>query len=116
MFSLLIEKKDRKLSQQWGVWLTKRDPESALKVSMIISSAVEFDNDCVDYQLLTSKDNSRRRDKPEDDIVLLEQVREANPAAGVQFLEHLVLQKRSTVILLLCIFTITLIAFFLAEP
>lgn len=32
-----------------------------------------------------------------DDIALLQQIRDANPAAGAQFLEHLILQKRSTV-------------------
>jgi hypothetical protein len=32
-----------------------------------------------------------------DDVALLHQVRDANPAAGDQFLEYLVLQKRSTV-------------------
>lgn len=32
MFTLLSEKRDRKLTQQWGIWLIKRDPERALKV------------------------------------------------------------------------------------
>jgi hypothetical protein len=32
MFTFLMEKRDRKLTQHWGIWLTKRDPERALKV------------------------------------------------------------------------------------
>ena len=36
MFAFLTEKRDRKLTQQWGIWLTKRDPERALKVIIII--------------------------------------------------------------------------------
>lgn len=53
-------------------------------------------------KLLTSRDTSKRRDKPEDDLAMLQQVREADPAAGAQYLEHLVLQKRSQVSALLC--------------
>ncbi|KAK0480717.1 hypothetical protein IW261DRAFT_1474152 [Armillaria novae-zelandiae] len=76
MIALLTEKKDRQLIQQWGIWLTKIDPERGLK-------------------LLTSQNTSKRREKLEDDSVLLKQISEANPAAGSQYLEHLVLQKRS---------------------
>lgn len=32
MFTLLSEKRDRALTQRWGVWLTKKDPARALKV------------------------------------------------------------------------------------
>lgn len=35
MVSLLTEKKDRALIQQWGIWMTKRDPERGLKVKYI---------------------------------------------------------------------------------
>ena len=38
MFTFLMEKRDRKLIQQWGIWLTKRDPERALKVSTCMRS------------------------------------------------------------------------------
>jgi hypothetical protein len=41
---------------------------------------------------------NKRRERPEDDLLMLQQVADANPVAGVQFLEHLVLQKRSLVI------------------
>ncbi|KAH9918038.1 hypothetical protein B0H21DRAFT_847492 [Amylocystis lapponica] len=75
MFTLLSEKRDRTLTQQWGIWLTKRDTERALK-------------------LLTSLVSGKR--KSEDDRALLQQICEANSEAGAQFLEHLVLQKRST--------------------
>jgi hypothetical protein len=40
---------------------------------------------------------NKRRERPEDDLLMLQQVTDADPAAGVQFLEHLVLQKRSLV-------------------
>ncbi|KZP18157.1 hypothetical protein FIBSPDRAFT_933616 [Athelia psychrophila] len=76
IITFVTEKRDKKLTQQWGIWLTKRDPVRAMK-------------------LLTSRDTSKRRDKPEDDLAMLQQVREADPAAGAQYLEHLVLQKRS---------------------
>lgn len=77
MFVLLNEKKDRSLVQQWGVWLTKQDSERGLK-------------------LLTSFKSGRRNSKAEDDQALLQQIAEASPQAGTQYLEHLVLQKRST--------------------
>lgn len=32
MLTLLTEKRDRALTKRWGIWLTKRDPERALKV------------------------------------------------------------------------------------
>ena len=40
---------------------------------------------------------NKRRERPEDDLLMLQQVADANPVAGVQFLEYLVLQKRSLV-------------------
>lgn len=43
------------------------------------------------------KDSGKRRERPEEDIALLEQIQEANPAAGAQYLEYLVLQRRSSV-------------------
>ena len=43
------------------------------------------------------KDNGKRRERPEEDIALLEQIQDANPAAAAQYLEYLVLQRRSTV-------------------
>ncbi|GBE88874.1 predicted protein [Sparassis crispa] len=75
MFTLLNEKRDRTLIQRWGIWLTKRDAERALK-------------------LLTFLVSGKR--KAEDDRSLLQQVQEVSPSAGIQLLEHLVLQKRST--------------------
>jgi len=32
MVNLLVEKRDRTLSQQWGIWLVKRNQERGLKV------------------------------------------------------------------------------------
>ncbi|KII87677.1 hypothetical protein PLICRDRAFT_54749 [Plicaturopsis crispa FD-325 SS-3] len=79
MFTLLSARRDRALTQRWGIWLTKHDPERALK-------------------LITSRDSSARRKTGNDgdDVALLQQIRDVNVDAGAQFLEHLVLQKRST--------------------
>lgn len=35
MFDLLVEKRDKTLTQRWGLWITKRDPEKGLKVTFI---------------------------------------------------------------------------------
>ncbi|TBU43879.1 hypothetical protein BD309DRAFT_959701 [Dichomitus squalens] len=75
IFDLLSEKKDRALIQRWIPWLIKKDSERALK-------------------LLLSTMSAKR--KAEDDRALLQQIREASPAAGAQLLEHLVIQRRST--------------------
>ncbi|PPQ74920.1 hypothetical protein CVT26_011356 [Gymnopilus dilepis] len=77
MVNLLTERRDRALTQRWGVWLTKRDMDNGLK-------------------LLMPRDAGKRRDKPEEDIALLDEIQEANPAAGSQYLEYLVLQRRTT--------------------
>ncbi|KAI0312172.1 hypothetical protein OF83DRAFT_1287071 [Amylostereum chailletii] len=77
MLTLLVAKRNRALIQQWGIWLTTKDPERALK-------------------LLTSQGSNKRNQKTGDDLAMLQQIRAANPEAGLQFLEHLVLQRRST--------------------
>ncbi|KAH9916048.1 uncharacterized protein B0H18DRAFT_885291 [Fomitopsis serialis] len=74
MFALLGERRDRTVIQQWSIWLTKRDPDRALK-------------------LLTSLSSGKRT--AEDDRNLLTQLWEADTSAGRRYLEHLVLQKRS---------------------
>ncbi|KAJ7111566.1 hypothetical protein C8R43DRAFT_1139107 [Mycena crocata] len=77
MVSLLTNSKNRPLTQKWGLWLTRQDPEHGIK-------------------LLMPRETGKRPHRPEDDLALLEQIREANPTAGAQFLEYLVLQKRSS--------------------
>ncbi|KAJ7452354.1 hypothetical protein B0H11DRAFT_2073067 [Mycena galericulata] len=77
VLTLLTNSKNRALTQKWGLWLTRRDPERGIK-------------------LLMPRETGKRPQRPEDDLSLLEQIREANPAAGAQFLEYLVLQKRSS--------------------
>ncbi|KIM35684.1 hypothetical protein M413DRAFT_326838 [Hebeloma cylindrosporum] len=77
MITMLTEKRDKALTQRWGIWLTKIDPEKGLK-------------------LLTIRDTGKRRERPEEDLALLEQIQESNPTAGAQYLEYLVLQRRST--------------------
>ncbi|KAJ7063354.1 hypothetical protein C8F01DRAFT_984930 [Mycena amicta] len=77
IFNLLSNSKNRALIQKWALWLTRQDPERGIK-------------------LLISRESGKRPQRPEDDLLLLEQIREANPGASTQFLEYLVLQKRST--------------------
>ncbi|RPD60230.1 hypothetical protein L226DRAFT_563303 [Lentinus tigrinus ALCF2SS1-7] len=74
IFDLLSDRKDRTLIQRWTAWLVKKDADRALK-------------------LLLSTLSSKR--KAEDDRLLLQQIRDASPAAGEQLLEHLVVQRRS---------------------
>ena len=44
-----------------------------------------------------TRDTGKRRERPEEDIALLEQIQDVSPAAAVRYLEYLVLQRRSTV-------------------
>ncbi|TRM63448.1 hypothetical protein BD626DRAFT_272035 [Schizophyllum amplum] len=76
--TLLAAQKDRALTQQWALWMIKRDPERGLKL------------------LMPARDTGKRREKPEEDLALLEQVTEASKEAGQLFLEYLVLQRRSS--------------------
>ncbi|KAI0288353.1 hypothetical protein BC826DRAFT_1038656 [Russula brevipes] len=77
MFALLTARRNRALTQQWGVWLAGKDTERALK-------------------LLTAQGSTKRGQKAEDEAAMLQQIRAVNPEAGLRFLEHLVLQKRRT--------------------
>ncbi|KAK7020572.1 hypothetical protein R3P38DRAFT_2970278 [Favolaschia claudopus] len=77
IFNLLSTSKNRALVQTWALWLTRRDPDRGIR-------------------LLMPRETGKRPHRPDDDLALLEQIREANPAAGAQFLEYLVLQKRSS--------------------
>lgn len=43
------------------------------------------------------RDTGKRRERPEEDIALLNRIHEANSAAADQYLEYLVLQRRSSV-------------------
>ncbi|KAL1739413.1 hypothetical protein HDZ31DRAFT_49439, partial [Schizophyllum fasciatum] len=78
MTTLLIAQKDRALTQQWALWMIKRDPERGMKL------------------LMPARDTGKRRERPEEDLALLEQVTEASKEAGQIFLEYLVLQRRSS--------------------
>ena len=49
-----------------------------------------------------SRDIGKRKERPEEDIALLEQIQDANPAAAIRYLEYLVLQRRSTVCSSVC--------------
>ncbi|KAH9962285.1 hypothetical protein BGW80DRAFT_1180850 [Lactifluus volemus] len=77
MFALLTARRNRALTQQWGVWLAGKDTERALK-------------------LLTAHGSAKRGQKAEDEAATLQQIRVVNPDAAARFLEHLVLQKRRT--------------------
>lgn len=39
MFDLLTERKDRQLTQKWGIWLTRKDSERAIKVRFYSSTS-----------------------------------------------------------------------------
>ena len=94
--TLLAAQKDRSLTQHWALWMIKRDPERGLKVRSAVISLV-----CMlkmHFKLLMpARDTGKRRDRPEEDLALLEQVTEASKEAGQMFLEYLVLQRRSSV-------------------
>ena len=49
-----------------------------------------------------SRDIGKRRERPEEDIALLDQIQDANAAAAIRYLEYLVLQRRSSVCSLAC--------------
>ena len=54
-------------------------------------------------KLLMPETTGKRRERPEEDLALLEEITKADPAAGMQFLEYLVLQRRSMVCFILCL-------------
>jgi len=98
MFALLTARRNRALTQQWGVWLAGKDAERALKVRhhvLIFFVALRVLD--ATSQLLTAHGSAKRGQKAEDEAATLQQIRAVNPEAGVRFLEHLVLQKRRTV-------------------
>ena len=98
MFALLTARRNRALTQQWGVWLAGKDAERALKVSqyaLLFFGALRAPG--IISQLLTSHGSAKRGQKAEDEAATLQQIRAVNPEAGIRFLEHLVLQKRRTV-------------------
>jgi hypothetical protein len=68
------DKRDRKLTQQWGIWLTKRDPERALMVRRRNPSSLSHLGMLAAHAQLAPKiknTNKRRDNKPEDDLVML---------------------------------------------
>jgi hypothetical protein len=67
----------RSLTQHWSIWLTKRDPERALKVRSRNSSSLSI-LVMLTSHALTPKDTNKRGDnKPKDDSVMLLQVSKA---------------------------------------
>ncbi|CAK5277401.1 unnamed protein product [Mycena citricolor] len=92
MLTLLMSSRNRPLIQKWGLWLTRRNPERGLTV--IAPDDHDGETETL-RQLLMPKDSGKRPQRPDDDLALLKDIQEANPAAGARFLEYLVLQKRS---------------------
>ena len=45
MINLLAEKRDRALTQRWGLWLTKLDPDNGLKVGTFNNDSFTLKND-----------------------------------------------------------------------
>ncbi|KAG9081243.1 hypothetical protein FS749_007806, partial [Ceratobasidium sp. UAMH 11750] len=69
---LLMESQDPELVRKYGIWVVRNDPTAGFKI-------------------FTSRANLKL-----DDAVILKDMQDANPGAAAQFLEHLVLYKRST--------------------
>src|SRR6267154_674496 len=62
------------LSSMFTFLAEKRDPERALQVRSSLSELMTaYQNTCTYQQLLTSRDTTKRRDKPEDDLLTLRQ-------------------------------------------
>ncbi|KAJ8693452.1 hypothetical protein PTI98_008444 [Pleurotus ostreatus] len=74
MIALLKQKRDRGLVQKWGVWLAQRDAERGL-------------------ELLKTLHSGKRRDKPEDDLATLKQLRDVSTSAAARYLEYLILVR-----------------------
>ena len=72
MTDLLQKSSDRSLLQKWSLWILERDSKAGL-------------------QLIMSRDTKRVSVAVE--LALLEKIRGANSEAGVEYLEHLVVQK-----------------------
>ncbi|KAF8958169.1 hypothetical protein BDZ97DRAFT_1842909 [Flammula alnicola] len=88
---------DLKLLDVWAKLIEGQWTDSDIKdpLSQMINLLTEK-RDRALTSLLMPKDTGKRRERPEEDIALLEQIQEANPTAGAQYLEYLVLQRRST--------------------
>jgi vacuolar protein sorting-associated protein 3 len=98
MFSLLNEKRDKTLAQQWGIWLLKYDQDKAMRVSESAIHGVTRHADLRFSQLLLTIGLGKRTTKGQvEESALLRRIQEADPAAGAQFLENLVLNKRNAV-------------------
>ncbi|TFK19356.1 hypothetical protein FA15DRAFT_674517 [Coprinopsis marcescibilis] len=86
MLSLLTKKRDKALTQKWGIWLLNRDQEAGIRLLTTLR----------DIDAPSGKRRERERTATGEDLALLEQIQLASPSAAKQFLEHLVLQRRST--------------------
>lgn len=97
MLTFLADKRDRNLTQQWVIWLTKHDPERAPEVHTRHPSSLSYFGMLMAHSKLGlySKDTNKRRDnKPEDELALLQQASDADPDGGIRYLLP---QKRSAV-------------------
>ncbi|KIP07261.1 hypothetical protein PHLGIDRAFT_118311, partial [Phlebiopsis gigantea 11061_1 CR5-6] len=78
MFALLAEKRDRALAQRWGLWLLKHDQDRAMKLLLTVGLG-----------------KRSAKGSTADESALLQRIQEADPGAGTQFLENLVLNRRN---------------------
>ena len=86
--------KDRALVERHALWLLKKDPHAGLRVrDPFPLGVVRFSRPT---KILTSIRDGQRSSR-ESDVALLQQIRQVDVFAGHEFLEHLVLEKRSTV-------------------
>ncbi|EKM58173.1 uncharacterized protein PHACADRAFT_252272 [Phanerochaete carnosa HHB-10118-sp] len=77
MFMFLNEKRDKALAQEWGTWLLKYDQDQAMRLLFTVGLGKR-----------TAKGGA-------EESALLRRIQEADPRAAAQFLENLVLNRRS---------------------
>lgn len=92
--AILQDMKDRVLVERYALWLLKRDPHAGLRVrETFLLGVIPFSR----YPQILTSTRDGKRSSSESDLALLQQIRQVDVFAGHEFLEHLVLEKRSTV-------------------
>ncbi|KAF8655350.1 hypothetical protein AX16_003085 [Volvariella volvacea WC 439] len=90
MVSVLSEKTkdkegDRALLRRWGIWILKRDLDRGLRLLMADKEREG-----------RRRANTNKAAREEEEIALLDEISEADEEAGQQWLEYLIVKKRST--------------------
>lgn len=97
MFALLETKqgKDRAMLRKWGVWLTIRDPERGLRVSLRRYELFATEH-CLLQLLMSTKRSTKEKDR-EEDLAVLSELQGSHSAAARKFLEWLVIVRKRDV-------------------